>query len=270
MSFEGKPPLVNQAPIFDGSKFLHQVVAIPSLRKTASDGFTFLRWALDEATGSTSFANTGSAVAGNCNVVAGTLRAGRTSILNNASGRGSFDSGLGAYIRTGTQGVAMNPSATVFSTHGWIKQRAIPANGRILTKWFSSDGVTPSAAPDAWGLLTQAPTGNLYVQTNNGGVNKGTTPFGTRDLIRQNDWVHIAATFNAGTVKIYVNGSLAQTDATFPASINFNGASGGSWSIGGSPVGFDFDGDCSDWVVDSGVERSDAYFKALVNLAWNR
>lgn len=265
MSFEGMPTVANQALVWDGAKFVPQTLLIPSLRRTPNDGFTFLRWGLDETVGSTSFASSGS-VASALNVVSGTIRAGRSAVIVSASARGAVDFAPPSFIRTVTQGTAVNPSSSAFSVHGWVKLRTIGGFQRFCSKWFQFDGINPTVAPEAWALLANG--AGLYAQTNSAGSNKATAGVGTRGLLPLNDWAHIASTFNAGTVKIYINGSLEQTDATFPATVNFNGASGGSWSLGECPANTaNSDCELSDWVVDSGIERSQAYFKALYNLA---
>ena len=270
MAFEGKPPTASQAAVWDGSKFVHQTVAIPSLRGLANNANTVLRWPLDEAAGASSWTNTGTQGAnGNLIVSSGTVRSGRPSLFGNG-----VDFTPTSFVRNNVLG--LNPASTAFSLYGWIRLRAQPASGnwvRLISKWYTSAGNTPSAAPDAFTLIIDQASRNLYAQTNVGGgagSNKA-SPTTQRDQVAFSGWTHVAATFNAGTVKIYLNGNLALTDATFPGSIDFNGVSGGYWSLGGSTVGGSgIDGELDDWFVDSGIEQPESYFKSLVNAAWNR
>lgn len=270
MSFEGKPPTVSQAAVWDGTRFVHQTVAIPSLRSVPNNANTVLRWALDEAAGATTWANTGTfGTNGNLIVSSGTIRSGRPSLFGSGA-----EFTPTSFIRNNV--LPANIASTVFSIYGWIRLRSVPGSGfftRLISKWYTSAGNTPSAAPDAFAILMNQSSRDLYVQTNIGGAggsNKGTTTV-PRDQIVLLNWAHVAATFNTGTVRIYVNGNLALTDATFPGSIDFNGASGGYWSLGGTTVGSSgIDGDLDDWFVDSGIEQSESYFKSLVNSAWNR
>lgn len=173
------------------------------------------------------------------------------------------------YVRTDVAGTASNPtSATQLTLHGWVRSRAAAAvPQRLISKGYNTTGNTPPAAPESICLVIQN-TNRLSCQTNVGGAG-GTLKLSTGSnnaYIPINVWTHVGATYNAGTLKLYVNGTEMHSDATWPVSLDYNGASSGYWYIGGSSLASgstSFDGAMNDWRVCDGVARSAAYMREV-------
>lgn len=176
-----------------------------------------------------------------------------------------FLGGTTSYVRTAVAGTSANPTSnTAITLMAWYRPRTTGAFNRLVAKGFDSTGNTPAAAPESIGILFSN-VNTLYVQVNNGGAAKATV--GTRAQLALGVWHHVAVSFNAGTVKLWIDGSLVQTDATFPATLNWNGASGGHWYVGGTTVTGgsvqSVDGCLNDVRVCDGIARSDDYIRSV-------
>tara|TARA_R110001592_G_scaffold163037_1_gene396737 strand:+ start:12241 stop:13230 length:990 start_codon:yes stop_codon:yes gene_type:complete len=89
-------------------------------------------------------------------------------------------------------------SQTAFTIEFWYKIETFKANAWIFQLEASST--------NRIGLLTPgADSGGIYVRIGDG-TNHGQQPFWNTDVKKSEGWNHIALTFDAGTVKLYVNG----------------------------------------------------------------
>jgi hypothetical protein len=235
-------------------------------RFTPIDANTFLYWPLDESvSGTVTFSSSGTQLTGHLCVETGVYYAGRTGVFNRAV---EVRNGP-TYLRTLVASSNLNPSSTQsISIHGWVKVLLTPSTwARIISKWYDATGTTPGAAPDAIAIVLNSGTTDVYVQGNNGGgVNKATSTTSVCPL-GLNVWRHVGMTFNAGVVKIYIDGNCILTDtSTFPPNIDWTG--NGHWSLGGSPAQVNTTGNMilDDWRVDNNIVRDDTYFYNLYML----
>lgn len=230
---------------------------IPS-RYINGDALNTFIWPLDGPTGTTSFPNTATGVSGAMNQPTGgtNFLAGRAGLFNQGI---RFQNGLG-WVRTTFQS-ELNVSAKQLSIYGWVKpnkNQGASVFGRIITKWFNP--TASGTTPDTIALIMQSSTSQVYVQGHKtgAGTNVATTP-STETQLTLGVWNFVAMTYDNGTVRLYINGNLVLTDyTTFATTLNFNGVTGGAWSLGGGPqsnTGLT-DTDLDDWRVDSDTVRS--------------
>jgi hypothetical protein len=221
------------------------------------DAYDFHVWKLDENVGSTSFACSGT-VGTALNVVTGSPVAGDMGPFNQALRHAS-----GTAVRTTAAGTAENPSTTALSVHGWYYPRAAqngsPNYGRLITKWHST---TFATGYDAFSIVLNISGTACYVQGHFGAANILDDAAASTISLTVGQWHHIAATFDSGAIKLYFNGDLVGSETAGASTIDFNGSSGGYWSLGANadtyPVGSQ-----ADWRVCSGVVRSQDYFREV-------
>ncbi len=162
---------------------------------------------------------------------------------------------------TTTESVPAGP----FSIHGWVKLRAAGGWTRIIAKMLNAD--SSGSAPDVMAILVELNTNRWFFQASGGNF---TIIQGTQEYpIPYGVWAHIAATWSAGTVTLYLNGVPAYSQST----ITQPDAGAGPWLIGGGPflIGSGTDNQTvsalmCDWRVET-VERSAAYLDALYRAA---
>ena len=118
----------------------------------------------------------------------------------NAQNYGIKSTGTGGDGFSSDQIGALLSNQSAFTIEFWLKINTFVANTLILKLEASST--------NRIGLLTAGlDNGFLYTRIGNG-TTHGQQPFSNTGLIVSSGWNHVAITFNAGTVKLYVNGTL--------------------------------------------------------------
>lgn len=210
-------------------------------RYTPADTNTSILWTLNEVTGATSFANTGTS--GTLNLISSGTNAnpGVTGLFNNCV----YFSGASGGISTPAGGTTIGePTDTsAYTILVWVNINSYLANGIIFMKHreasptgnnYSFSIQMGGSANGDWvfywtnSVPTMAATGN----TNAGG----------RIPLKQ--WSLLAVTFSSGTVNMYLNGANVgtSTDGTHPTT---NFGTHGRYSVG--------------FLADGNLTPSDAY-----------
>jgi hypothetical protein len=217
-----------------------------------------IKLTLDEAIGSTTFANTGTA-GGTWTASASPPTAGATGIINNCIA--VTDSGI-MNISGGGGSTTYEPTSNSFTVYCWFKPntaRALSITEKLVHKSYRPDG-TWTAPYSSIELFTYAEvSGYPYFYQ---GVGCSVTITGTRYEItgtsiglHTSNWSMIAMTFGSNTLNLYLNGTFLATLAT-SGSCDFG--THGKWYISGSnEVNESVNGSIDEVTVQSGVLTRD-------------
>jgi hypothetical protein len=95
--------------------------------------------------------------------------------------------------------------ASAFTLEGWILPNSVSVNQPVLSKW--------SNAPGNWSYeMSIAPNGALRCDVSGDGSNfAGGTVLSADNVLNVGQWSHVAATFDAGLQKLFVNGVQVAT-----------------------------------------------------------
>jgi len=137
------------------------------------------------------------------------------------------------------------------------------AFARLISKWFTTAGNTPSGAPDAFALVVNQSGTQVYAQFYGNDAGNHATSLSVSSL-PLGRWVHVGLSFSSGTCKIYINGCLEANTALGPT-VNTVIWGSGYWSLGGTTVTqSSVAADLDDWRVYDGVVKTATDFQAIV------
>jgi hypothetical protein len=241
------------------------------------DTYTLHRWLCNDASGATTLADTGTGGTGGTGLSALTIQnsaqvnTGDTFLYCDTTNF-TQNGATGGYAK-GAANTGAPTSTTLLSFSCWIRPRSFTNSTQyILTRGYNATFVTPFSA---FGIYLFGTTGEVKVEwTDSSAANHtivvGTSTATARGYILLNQWQHIAVTVSisggTATFAYYWNGNLIATATQASSAIGWNGASSGSWYVGGLVAAggnWTFDGWIADARVDDGIARSAAYWKAL-------
>ncbi len=182
-----------------------------------------------------------------------------TTLFGLSTTPGKVGSAFGSQLRTGVS-VYVNDSPSLRPTNAitlelWINPTSLTGTiPRILLSKFDYPAAQPSGTQSSY-LLGMTNNGQLFFTVSpNGSVRTNTTLIASNAL-PINQWTHIAATYDGGALRLYINGVLAgQTNYSggiFPGTANFG--------IGAIPFGTSTFG----WPFSGALDEVSLYNRAL-------
>ena len=194
-----------------------------AVRRTPADSNTAICWTLDES--AAPFENTGTA---------GSLQLLSTGTNANPHATGIFDrcvsfNGTTGGLSTGPTSVGEPSDPSSFTVLLWVNINSYLANGIL---WNKHREASPTGNNYSFSLQMQGATNGdwafYWTNSANAMTATGNNPAGRIPL---REWSLVAATFDHGTISLYLNGSLVGTSVDLAhTSVNFG--THGQYSVG--------------------------------------